>query len=103
MENRSIMHNIMISEELARHHNRKNISSSCIMKVDLRTEYDTVSWGFLELLLFAKTGQVIFVGQSNNPSIYTYNAGTKLHTDAVSLLFFSNSKLIKYERERTNL
>ncbi|XP_059294807.1 uncharacterized protein LOC132047845 [Lycium ferocissimum] len=43
-----MLHNVLIWLDLLRHYNRKNASSRCLMKIDLRKAYDMVSWEFLE-------------------------------------------------------
>ena len=50
VENRSIMHNIMISQDLVRCYIRKSISPRCTIKIVLRKAFDGICWEFLELL-----------------------------------------------------
>lgn len=52
MEGRSILHNILVCEDLIRLYNRKGVSPRCMMKIDLKKAYDTVCWNFVEKLLF---------------------------------------------------
>lgn len=46
-----MMHNVLICHDNFRHYNRKNASPRCLMKIDLKKSYDTVSWEFLEEVL----------------------------------------------------
>lgn len=52
VEGRSIIHNILICEDLVRLYNRKGISPRCMIKIDLKKAYDSISWTFIEKLLF---------------------------------------------------
>lgn len=44
VEGRSILHNVIIGQELLRLYNRKSASPRVLMKIDLRKAYDSVSW-----------------------------------------------------------
>lgn len=48
VKGRLLMHNVMITQELMRLYNRKSVKPSCLLKVDLRKAYDTISWRFIE-------------------------------------------------------
>ncbi|CAH9070837.1 unnamed protein product [Cuscuta europaea] len=43
--------NIFLAQELVRGYTRKRPSPRCMIKIDLRKAYDTVSWDFLERVL----------------------------------------------------
>jgi len=47
VEGRSMIENIHLVQELLRKYNRKRVSPRCLIKVDLRKAYDSVSWEFL--------------------------------------------------------
>lgn len=53
VRDRSIVDNILISQELLRLYNRKEISPRCLMKIDLKKAYDFIEWGFLEEMMLA--------------------------------------------------
>lgn len=46
VEGRSIVDNILFSHEIFKWYSRKGLSPRCIMKVDLRKDYDSIEWGF---------------------------------------------------------
>nr|GMD03985.1 hypothetical protein DM860_011126 [Ipomoea batatas] len=45
---RSMSDNILLAQELIRGYARKRISPRCMLMVDLRKAYDTISWNFVE-------------------------------------------------------
>ncbi|CAH1421056.1 unnamed protein product [Lactuca virosa] len=49
---RAITDNIHLSQELMRGYTRKHGSPRCALKVDIQKAYDTVSWSFLEQILW---------------------------------------------------
>lgn len=51
VKNRSIVDNVLISQEIIRHYNRKNASPRCLMKIDIKKAYDSVDWEFIAELL----------------------------------------------------
>ena len=51
VEGRSMIENIHLVQELLRKYNRKRVSPRCLIKVDLRKAYDSVSWIFLAEML----------------------------------------------------
>lgn len=53
MKGRSIIHNILLCQEIVKHYSRKKCSSSCLIKVDLRKAYDTMDWCFIKDMLVA--------------------------------------------------
>lgn len=57
----SLAHNILIIQDLLRAYGRANISSRCMMKIDLSKAYDTISWRFVENLLNALCFSTKFV------------------------------------------
>lgn len=49
----SILHNVLIGQDLLRGYNRARFSPRCMMKIDLQKAYDTIDWQFLLQLLEA--------------------------------------------------
>ncbi|GLT27312.1 hypothetical protein SLA2020_023190 [Shorea laevis] len=49
---RSIVSNLLISQDLVRNYHKKGGTPRCLMKIDLSKAYDSVDWGFLEDLLY---------------------------------------------------
>ncbi|XP_056688085.1 uncharacterized protein [Spinacia oleracea] len=45
---RSILHNVMICQDIIKLYNRGNSRPSCMMKLDLKKAYGTVEWKFIE-------------------------------------------------------
>lgn len=53
IQDRLITHNILICQDLVKNYGRKNTSSGCIMKMDMKKAYDSIYWNFLEDMLVA--------------------------------------------------
>lgn len=53
MAGRSIMHNILLCQDLVNHYTRSNCAPSCLLKVDLCKAYDTMNWSFLKKMMVA--------------------------------------------------
>ncbi|XP_074306305.1 uncharacterized protein LOC141641547 [Silene latifolia] len=51
IKGRSIMGNILISQDLVRLYTRKSMSPRCMLKVDLRKAYDSIEWKFVHQML----------------------------------------------------
>ncbi|GFP94737.1 transposon tx1 uncharacterized 149 kDa protein, partial [Phtheirospermum japonicum] len=52
VEGRSMVENIHLAQEILRKYHRiKKVSPRCILKIDLRKAFDSVSWGFLKSIL----------------------------------------------------
>jgi len=51
IKGRSLAENVQLAQELLRKYARKRCSPRCLIKVDLRKAYDTVSWSFLHQVL----------------------------------------------------
>ena len=62
MEGRSMIENIHLVQELLRKYNRKRISPRCLIKVDLRKAYDSVSWEFIAEVMTGLKFPDIFIG-----------------------------------------
>lgn len=50
---RKVADNIILTHELVKAYNRKNISPRCMIKVDIQKAYDTVDWCYLEQVMAA--------------------------------------------------
>ncbi|GAB2291668.1 hypothetical protein Dimus_038167 [Dionaea muscipula] len=48
---RSIVDNVLLCQELMRGYDQKHVTPRCLIKIDLRKAYDSVRWGFIEVLL----------------------------------------------------
>lgn len=48
---RQIFDNIILSHELVRGYQRKNISPRCMVKVDIQKAYDSMEWPFIKYLM----------------------------------------------------
>ncbi|KAI4299963.1 hypothetical protein L6164_033384 [Bauhinia variegata] len=53
IQDQSIIHSILPTQDLIRHYRRKNISPRCILKVDMKKTYDSIEWKFIEQLMRA--------------------------------------------------
>ncbi|XP_060170354.1 uncharacterized protein LOC132601271 [Lycium barbarum] len=49
---RTIVQNVLICQDLVRLYNRKQSTSSCLIKIDLKKAYDTLEWAFVEKMLY---------------------------------------------------
>ena len=47
VQNRKMVENIFLLQELLRQYGRKRASPRCILNVDLRKAFDSVDWGFI--------------------------------------------------------
>ncbi|XP_048491592.1 uncharacterized protein LOC125492895 [Beta vulgaris subsp. vulgaris] len=53
VSNRSILHNILLCQDIAKMYRKSQKQKCCLLKIDLQKAYDTVSWEFLEEILGA--------------------------------------------------
>ncbi|XP_052176609.1 uncharacterized protein LOC127790918 [Diospyros lotus] len=53
---RSVAENVHLAQELLQKYSKKGISPHCLIKVDLRKAYDSISWSFLRQILEGKKG-----------------------------------------------
>lgn len=51
MEERNIIDNMFLAQKLIRGYGRKRISPRCILMVDIRKAFDTLSWKFMKNIL----------------------------------------------------
>ncbi|XP_056695032.1 uncharacterized protein [Spinacia oleracea] len=58
---RSILHNVLICQDLIKHYNRRNTRPSCLMKLDLKKAFDTVEWKFIEEVMLELGFSTFFV------------------------------------------
>lgn len=61
MKGRSILHNVLLAQELVKGYDQVRISPRAVMKIDLQKEYDSLSWDFLFDLLEALRVPSVFV------------------------------------------
>lgn len=61
VEGRSILHNVLLAQELVKGYDQANISPRCVLKIDLHKAYDSLSWDFIFELLEALNVPSIFV------------------------------------------
>lgn len=62
MAGRNITDNIFLAQEIIRQYSRKRISPRCMIQVDIRKAYDSVSWAFLRQILHGFGFPVRFIG-----------------------------------------
>lgn len=48
---RSILHNLLMCQDIIKHYNRGTTRPSCMMKLDLKKAYDTFEWKFIEEIM----------------------------------------------------
>lgn len=48
---RNIQENVMLSSEITRKYERKQISPRCTIKVDIKKAFDTINWEFIKAML----------------------------------------------------
>lgn len=53
VEGRSIIHNILLCQDIVKHYGRKYCMPSCLLKMDFRKAYDTLNWDFLKDMMVA--------------------------------------------------
>lgn len=51
VKGRLMTENILLVQELLKEYKRKRTSPKCMIKIDIRKAYDTLSWSFLERIL----------------------------------------------------
>lgn len=61
VEGRNIVQNVLICQELTRGFNRKDGKPKCLMKIDLKKAYDSVSWQFIEEMMVALQFSCTFI------------------------------------------
>ncbi|CAH9141489.1 unnamed protein product [Cuscuta epithymum] len=102
VDGRLMFDNIFLAKKLVRGYMRKRISPRCMIKVDLRKAYDTISWSFLDNVLRGLGFPSRFVGWimecvttasfsiSLNGSLYGFFEGKRgiRQGDPMSLLLF---------------
>lgn len=62
VEGRSILHNVLLAQELIKGYDQSRISPRCVLKIDLQKAYDSLSLEFLIELLEALRFPSVFVG-----------------------------------------
>lgn len=61
VEKRSMVENIHMAQELIGKYARKRVSPRCLIKVDIRNAYDSVSWSFLRITFQGLEFSPIFI------------------------------------------
>ncbi|XP_038994896.1 uncharacterized protein LOC120119062 [Hibiscus syriacus] len=61
VKGRNIVDNTLLTQELVRGYNRKNISPRCSLKIDLHKAFDTLHWDFISVILKAIGLPPIFI------------------------------------------
>ncbi|XP_056690224.1 uncharacterized protein [Spinacia oleracea] len=51
VKGRSILHNVLICQDIVKMYKKHQKGPCCLMKLDLKKAYDTVEWGFIEELM----------------------------------------------------
>ncbi|XP_057537978.1 uncharacterized protein LOC130815505 [Amaranthus tricolor] len=49
----SILHNILLCQDIVKHYEWKNCPASCLLKLDLRKAYDMMDWDFITNMMIA--------------------------------------------------
>ncbi|GAA0162662.1 hypothetical protein LIER_18702 [Lithospermum erythrorhizon] len=62
VQGRNIVDNIWVAQELVRGYNRSRCTPSCMLMLDIRKAFDTVSWSFLEDVLKGFGLPELFIG-----------------------------------------
>ena len=60
MAGRSIIHYILLCQDLVKHYSRQ-YSPSCLLKIDLCKAYDTMDWSFLKDMMVALNFPLHFI------------------------------------------
>lgn len=60
-EGRSIQQNILICQDLVRLYNRNNTIKTCSIKIDLKKDYNSIEWDFIEEMLHGLNFQWKFI------------------------------------------
>ena len=58
---RSIMHNILLCQDLLKQYSRYNCAANCLIKIELCKSYDTMDWKFLRDMLVALNFLIHFI------------------------------------------
>lgn len=62
VKGRMMTENILLAQELIRNYGRKNASPMCLIKVDIKKAFDSISWNFLESILKGLNFPSNFIG-----------------------------------------
>ncbi|XP_048493001.1 uncharacterized protein LOC125493579 [Beta vulgaris subsp. vulgaris] len=98
----------MIPKDLVKLYNRKTTRASCMMKLDLKKAYDTISWDFIRQMLTGVGFPSVFVDKIMlcittpmfsimiNRSIYTLLQGVQMFSNASGLEVNKNKSEVYY-------
>lgn len=59
---RFMMENIFLVQELIREYMKKRTTPKCMLKVDIRKAFDSISWSFLKDILLGLGFIAVFIG-----------------------------------------
>lgn len=82
LEDRIMSDHVLLAQQLIRNYGRKSSSPRCMLKVDLRKAFDTVSWPFILNLLDRlgfPTGIIIWIKQCITTSSFSISLNGKMH------------------------
>ncbi|KAJ8435083.1 hypothetical protein Cgig2_033623 [Carnegiea gigantea] len=61
VQERELLYNVLLCQDLAKGYQRKHISPRCLLKIDIQKVFDFVHWGFLEDMLTALRFAKVFI------------------------------------------
>ena len=94
IQGRSITDNILLAQELLRNYHRKDTSTRCAIKVDLRRAFDTVRWEFLLDMLVLMGFPPLFI---NWIGVCITSPKFSININGELVGFFSSSRGLRQE------
>ena len=71
IDGRKLLFNVLLCQEITTGYNRRQITSRCMMKIDLKNAYDLVHWDFVREILDGLQFPPIFI-KDHGMNYYTY-------------------------------